>query len=251
MCRTGRRAQVSGLPSAAAQSSSRSLRGGSCSDQGRPRLCHHRLHLCPHRRCLPILRANRRLRRPMPQAWHRLQKSRRRHRQSRCPKLPGRALPSPNSQLAHPLPPRHRLNAEPPASAPTATTASPDVAALARARQLREKRDQEARARAAAEQQRLAEQERQRREAEIARKRADNARQRAAMPQPATPPLPVPPAARTASVQTVEQLCAGRSNFISTQLCQVRACKKPEFAADPICVKFKEFENTNSRRGEQ
>ncbi len=122
---------------------------------------------------------------------------------------------------------------------------------MERARQAREKLDRDARARAVAEQQRAAEAERQRRESEIARQREEEARQRAVVPQPAAPAAKESPAVQPAPAQTVRQICSGRTNIVSEQLCRSRECRKPAFAADPICVKLKELEGSNTRQGEQ
>ena len=122
---------------------------------------------------------------------------------------------------------------------------------MERARQAREKLDRDARAMAVVEQQRAAETERQRREAEIARQREEEARQRAVVPQLAAPAAQESRAAQPAPAQTVRQICSGRGNIVSEQLCRTRECRKPAFAADPICVTLKQLEDSNARRGEQ
>jgi serine/threonine protein kinase len=63
-------------------------------------------------------------------------------------------------------------------------------------------------------------------------------RQRAAQPVPT-------------AVQNVQQLCSDRSNFVSENLCQTRACRKAEYAADPTCVRLNEIEQARQRGGQQ
>lgn len=73
--------------------------------------------------------------------------------------------------------------------------------------------------------------------------------------EPAVPPVAV--AVAPAAVQapqpatTVEQTCAGSGNFLSRDLCRVRACRSPAMVGDPICVRYKEMENANRNRQSQ
>lgn len=76
---------------------------------------------------------------------------------------------------------------------------------------------------------------------------------RPAEPAAATPvvaaasaPAPVP-----APAQTVEQTCADSSNFLSRDLCRVRACRNPAVAGDPVCVRFREMEAASRSRTDQ
>jgi hypothetical protein len=123
-------------------------------------------------------------------------------------------------------------------STPSAATAGapPNAGESARARQVREKQEREARARTALEQQRAAEQERAQVDAA--------AQQAAAAPSPAA--VPAPPAAPPTPPQTVGQLCSGR-NPITEQICQVRECRNSSNAGDPICIRFKELEQSGNR----
>ena len=68
----------------------------------------------------------------------------------------------------------------------------------------------------------------------------------AAVNAPAPAPAPVP-----APAQTVEQTCADSSNFLSRDLCRVRACRNPAVAGDPVCVRFREMEAANRSRMDQ
>ena len=119
---------------------------------------------------------------------------------------------------------------------------------MERDRKAREKLEAEVRERAQQqERQKAEEQERQRRAAEEARQRAEAERQRAAQPvQPVAPQQQAPAEARS-----VRQICTGRSNFVSEQLCRSRECRKAEFAGDPICVRLKEQESMQQRGGQQ
>lgn len=70
--------------------------------------------------------------------------------------------------------------------------------------------------------------------------------------EPAVPPVAaaVAPVAVQAPqpAATVEQTCAGSGNFLSRDMCRVRACRSPAMAGDPICVRFKEMETANRNR---
>lgn len=141
---------------------------------------------------------------------------------------------------ARPAPATEVAPAQPPLAAGSGV--APGTAEQARARQAREKLDRDARARAALEQQRAADNDR-------ARLEEPAAGQQPVVTPPAPPPpvAPVPQAARPVPRQTVGQTCSGR-NIFSEQLCQLRECRNPANAGDPICIRFKELEESNNRR---
>jgi hypothetical protein len=128
-----------------------------------------------------------------------------------------------------------------PAPAPpgTAVGATPNAGESARARQAREKQEREARARTALEQQHAADQERL--QAEAAGPQA------AAAPPPPPVAAAAPPAAPAVPPQTVSQICGGR-NPIAEQLCQLRECGNTGHAGDPVCIRFRELEESSNRR---
>ena len=66
----------------------------------------------------------------------------------------------------------------------------------------------------------------------------------AAAPTPAPVPAPAP-------AQTVDQTCADSSNFLTRDLCRVRACRSAAMASDPVCVRFREMETANRSRMDQ
>ncbi len=66
----------------------------------------------------------------------------------------------------------------------------------------------------------------------------------AAVPAAAAAPAPSP-------ALTVDQTCAGSSNFLSRDFCRVRACRNPAVAGDPVCVRFREMEAASRRRMDQ
>lgn len=100
-----------------------------------------------------------------------------------------------------------------------------DRAALARQRQLLEKRQ---------ERDRLAAEE---------RERAEQKTGPTATAPVAAPAAPAPaPAAAPEVTQTVESLCAGSSNVFTRDFCRIAECRKPALAKDPICVKYREME---------
>ncbi|MGI9216540.1 MAG: hypothetical protein ACR2JA_06020 [Hydrogenophaga sp.] len=82
----------------------------------------------------------------------------------------------------------------------------------------------------------------------------------AAAPAPASPRSePVAPAtvaeAAPAPVPAprprgVDEACADRGNFLSRDLCRIQACRNPAQAGDPVCVRFREMEEANRRRGD-
>jgi hypothetical protein len=139
-----------------------------------------------------------------------------------------------------------------PSAQPTATIAEPvptqaDLAAADRARQAQQRLQREERERAAAlERQRATlELERQRAEqqrTELARKQTEEAARRAAQLE-ATRAQPKPPVA--ASSLTVEGACASAGNIVFREVCRLNECRKASFAADPICVKFRQIEEAN------
>jgi hypothetical protein len=121
-----------------------------------------------------------------------------------------------------------------------------DQAALERARVARERRERDAQeALVQQERQRAAEQAR--REAEASRQAAEAAQRAAdAAPKPPPAPLPAPPTDRS-----VAALCAGSSNFLTREACQVRACFGGKNARDPVCVRYRELEESRRRQQEQ
>ena len=121
-------------------------------------------------------------------------------------------------------------------------------------------REDQARTAALAQQRAAMAAERQRR-AELARRRAEATAAAAAAASPTPAPASSPPAAATpaeaktettpppaASAATVELACAGSSNFFTRDLCRIRECRKPSFARDPICVRFREMEEATRRK---
>lgn len=120
-------------------------------------------------------------------------------------------------------------------------------AAIDRLRQSVEMLDRQDRARAE-----LLEQ--QRKKAAQDRQRADEARRRtdalaasaASAPAPAaTQAAGAPPSPPTAAAApSVEQLCAGSGNVFARDFCRMRECGKPGFAADPVCVRFRQMEES-------
>lgn len=61
---------------------------------------------------------------------------------------------------------------------------------------------------------------------------------------PTLAPVPAP-------AQTVDQTCADSSNFLTRDLCRVRACRSAAMASDPVCVRFREMETANRNRMDQ
>lgn len=51
-----------------------------------------------------------------------------------------------------------------------------------------------------------------------------------------------------APAASVDQLCAGSSNFITRDICRVRACSDGARAGDPVCVRFRQMEEDNRQR---
>lgn len=92
--------------------------------------------------------------------------------------------------------------------------------------------------------------------------RAEEARRRAEGPsmprpvgaepaQPATAAATAPaPGAAPAVVPgaTVDQLCAGSSNFLARDFCRIRECGKPSFASDPVCVRFRQMDEARRQQ---
>jgi hypothetical protein len=77
----------------------------------------------------------------------------------------------------------------------------------------------------------------------VARKRALSAAPAAASAAPASAtaePVAAPPAAPERQ-KTVSELCAA-GNLITRGFCEQRECRRPEHAADPLCVKLKDVE---------
>ncbi|WP_084235997.1 zinc ribbon domain-containing protein [Hydrogenophaga taeniospiralis] len=165
-----------------------------------------------------------------------------------------------------------------PAQATPASAVAPDAAAtspapgdathLSEAERLRlslERLEREDKERTAAlEQRRVAMAAEQQRRAELARRRAEAAAAAAAAAashsasassssQPSTAATPAEAKTETApplaaSAATVEAACAGSTNFFARDLCRIRECRKPSFASDPICVRFREMEEATRRK---
>lgn len=70
----------------------------------------------------------------------------------------------------------------------------------------------------------------------------------ASVPVSAEPAAPVAPA--PARSRSVDETCADRSNFLSRDLCRIQACGNAALAGDPVCVRFREMEEANRRRGD-
>jgi hypothetical protein len=135
---------------------------------------------------------------------------------------------------------------------PVAGPASPDLereAADKRARENleRSKAEREAKAKALTKQ-REQEAARQAAEQEAERQLAEAQRQAAQRPPPTAPDTAPPTTAVTPQAKTVKQICAGRSNFVSTALCESRACNRPEHGNDPTCRQFKADEEARKQR---
>lgn len=140
------------------------------------------------------------------------------------------AAPLPAPPAIEPATPIERSAEE--KAAAEAARAQRTAAAQARREQVaRERAATEAQARAARalEQQRADEAARQQATAEA----AERARAAAVAPKPA----PV--------VNTVEQTCASSGNFFSREVCRIRACQAPAFGNDPVCVRFRELEESS------
>lgn len=67
---------------------------------------------------------------------------------------------------------------------------------------------------------------------------ASAAAQVAPQDRPATPEAP-------ATMQSVEQRCAGSTNFFSRSICQSQACADPALAQTPACRRLREVEQAN------
>lgn len=101
------------------------------------------------------------------------------------------------------------------------------------------------------------------RRAQAERDRVARERRRLAqVPEPPRPepgkrqaePAALPVAAAPVAVQapppatTVDQACAGSSNFLTRDICRMRACGTPAMAGDPVCVRFREREEASRNR---
>lgn len=84
----------------------------------------------------------------------------------------------------------------------------------------------------------------------------------AAAPRPVEPPVARLPVAQAPAVadassaaqpaeavpaMAVDQRCAGSSNFITRDLCRVRACRDAANSSDPVCIRFRQMEEANRR----
>ena len=155
-----------------------------------------------------------------------------------------------------PLQPLTAVPAASPVEPPVGGSANAEpesAAAVDRLRQSVEMLERQDRARAAVlEQQRLkAAQEKQR--ADEARRRTDALA--AASPASATPAAVAQanaPAAAPAptAAPSVDQLCAGSSNVFARDFCRMRECGKPGYASDPVCVRFRQMEETRRQEAE-
>lgn len=67
----------------------------------------------------------------------------------------------------------------------------------------------------------------------------------------AAPPIAAEPEPAPAPVASVDQRCAGSSNFIARDVCRIRACGNPALAGDPVCVLFREMEEAHRNRTNQ
>lgn len=140
------------------------------------------------------------------------------------------AAPLPAPPATEPATPLERSAEE--KAAAEAARAQRTAAAQARREQVaRERAAAEAQARAARalEQQRADEAARQQTAADA----AERARAAAAAPKP----VPV--------LNTVEQTCASSGNFFSREVCRIKACQAPAFGNDPVCVRFRELEESS------
>ncbi|MGM9427351.1 zinc ribbon domain-containing protein [Hydrogenophaga sp. MI9] len=157
-----------------------------------------------------------------------------------------------------PLQPLTAVPAASPVDPPVGGSANAEpesAAAVDRLHQSVEMLERQDRARAAVlEQQRLkVAQEKQR--ADEARRRTD-ALAAAASPASATPAAVAQanaPAAAPAptAAPSVDQLCAGSSNVFARDFCRMRECGKPGYASDPVCVRFRQMEETRRQEAER
>lgn len=149
-----------------------------------------------------------------------------------------------------------------PADAPAQVVpaADPGTAALAvdRLRQSVEMLESQDRVRAAAQEQQRAKLAQDKQRADEARRRTDalaaaagannpTAAAPAAVSQSAAPA----PAAVVAAPPTVDQQCAGSGNVFSRDFCRMRECGKAAFAADPVCVRFRQMEEARREEAER
>jgi hypothetical protein len=119
--------------------------------------------------------------------------------------------------------------------------AASEEARIKRQAAAKARRDHAAGERAAAEEQaRLAKVQEQQRADEAARQKAAAETAQLARAARATPPPPPAPVAKT-----VEQTCASSGNFFSREVCRLRSCGNAALASDPVCVRFREMEESS------
>lgn len=142
----------------------------------------------------------------------------------------------------------------PPGAAPAA---DPNAAqAVDRLRQSVEMLESQDRERAAAREQQRAKQLQERQRAEEARRRTDALAAAAGANDPVAPAraalaqAPAPGPATVVASASVDQLCAGASNVFTRDFCRMRECGKASFAADPVCVRFRQMEEARRQEAE-
>lgn len=178
------------------------------------------------------------------------------------------AMPSPRPVHAPPGSPTAAAASPAPATAPSSVT-TPDplaeatAAAQARLKASLERLEEKDREREKAHQQELEVYEKRLKEEQTRRREQALAAARARVPEPPpveqTPvpppsepsrPAPAPPpvpAVVAAPVLTVEQRCAGSSNFFSRSICESEACRDASLAQDPVCRRLRLIEQSNRR----
>lgn len=62
----------------------------------------------------------------------------------------------------------------------------------------------------------------------------------------AAAPVDAVPASKAASAN-VDQLCADSGNVFARDFCRIRECGKAAFAADPVCVRFRQMEEARGK----
>jgi ribosomal protein L40E len=65
----------------------------------------------------------------------------------------------------------------------------------------------------------------------------------------AAAPVDAVPASKAAPAN-VDQLCADSGNVFARDFCRIRECGKPVFAADPVCVRFRQMEEARGKEME-
>jgi hypothetical protein len=49
-------------------------------------------------------------------------------------------------------------------------------------------------------------------------------------------------------MRTVKELCSGRTNFVSRDLCESRECRKPQHQNEPFCRQLRETEASRNQQ---